>query len=94
MKTQPMIAEQKGKVATKLSRWGSGRGGRPWERKRQRIFLRDNYTCQHCFRPTVDLECDHIVNLAQGGSDDDSNLQSLCVPCHKIKTAKEARFGG
>ncbi|EPP7980223.1 HNH endonuclease, partial [Escherichia coli] len=24
-----------------------------------------------------------------GGSDADSNLQSLCWPCHKAKTARE-----
>ncbi|ENB3256608.1 HNH endonuclease, partial [Escherichia coli] len=26
---------------------------------------------------------------AHGGSDADSNLQSLCWPCHKAKTARE-----
>lgn len=70
--------------------WGSGRGGRPWRRKRERIFLRDGYTCQCCGRVTHELELDHIVNVAQGGTEDDSNLQSLCVPCHKKKTAQES----
>ncbi|MCP4039639.1 MAG: HNH endonuclease [bacterium] len=36
-------------------------------------------------------ELDHIVALIDGGSHDDDNLQSLCTPCHKRKTAKEAR---
>ncbi|HBA9780688.1 TPA: HNH endonuclease, partial [Escherichia coli] len=26
---------------------------------------------------------------AHGGTDADSNLQSLCWPCHKAKTARE-----
>ncbi|AKI27425.1 hypothetical protein [Moraxella phage Mcat9] len=40
------------------------------------------------------LEADHIINRAQGGSDDLSNLQTLCKPCHKIKTQKESQAGG
>ncbi|MDR8330758.1 HNH endonuclease, partial [Acinetobacter baumannii] len=27
----------------------------------------------------------------RGGTDDESNLQSLCVPCHKKKTQQESR---
>ena len=76
------------------SGWGSGRGGRPWRRKRESILLRDKYTCQKCGTVTLDLEVDHIVNLAQGGSDDDANLQALCAPCHQAKTATEAAQGG
>ena len=71
--------------------WGTGRGGRPWRRLKEKIHLRDNWTCQHCRRVTTQLELDHIVNVAQGGTDDESNLQSLCPPCHKDKTLKESR---
>jgi len=41
----------------------------------------------------MELELDHIVNVAQGGTDDESNLQSLCVSCHKVKSQKESRGG-
>ena len=71
--------------------WGQGRGGRPWRRLKEKIHLRDNWTCQHCRRVTTQLELDHIVNVAQGGTDDESNLQSLSPPCHKDKTLKESR---
>lgn len=71
--------------------WGAGRGGRPWRRLKEKIHLRDNWTCQHCHRVTTQLELDHIVNVAQGGTDHESNLQSLCPPCHKDKTLKESR---
>lgn len=81
------------KVVTPKENWGSGRGGRPWRRKRERILLRDKYTCQHCGVITQELEVDHIINQAQGGSDDDDNLQALCVPCHKVKTQQESRQG-
>lgn len=70
--------------------WGSGRGGRPWRRKRDAILLRDRYTCQQCGHIGTDVEVDHIVNVAQGGTDDDANLQTLCIPCHKTKTASES----
>lgn len=73
--------------------WGSGRGGRPWRRKRESILVRDKYTCQACGIVTIDLEVDHIVNIAQGGTDDDANLQALCVPCHQAKTATESAQG-
>ena len=36
-------------------------------------------------------ELDHIVPLIDGGSHDLDNLQTLCTPCHKTKTAAEAR---
>jgi len=39
----------------------------------------------------MELELDHIVNVAQGGTDDEFNLQSLCSPCHKKKTIKESQ---
>lgn len=75
------------------AQWGSGRGGRPWRRIRERILKRDQYTCRSCGVVTQELEVDHIINVAEGGSDDDSNLQSLCVPCHQLKTAAEAARG-
>lgn len=36
---------------------------------------------------------DHIVPLSQGGSNERSNFQGLCIPCHDLKTAEEARVG-
>lgn len=76
--------------AASTDSWGSGRGGRPWRRKRAAILVRDNYTCRVCGLITKDLEVDHIVNVAQGGTDDDENLQAICIPCHKVKTARES----
>lgn len=73
--------------------WGAGRGGRPWRRKRDAILLRDKYTCQVCGLITNHLEVDHVINLAQGGTGGDENLQAICVPCHKLKTAAESVQG-
>ena len=76
------------------SRWGHGRGGRPWRRLKDTILMRDKHTCQHCKRVGGDLELDHIVNVANGGTDDGSNLQILCKDCHQVKTAGESKVGG
>jgi 5-methylcytosine-specific restriction endonuclease McrA len=38
---------------------------------------------------TIATEVDHRLPKSQGGTDDDANLQSICSPCHKTKTATE-----
>ncbi|AWY20093.1 HNH endonuclease [Moraxella bovis] len=79
---------------TPKKNWGQGRGGRAWRRLRDEILARDSYTCQCCGRVGGRLELDHIVNVAQGGTNDKSNLQILCHSCHKTKTQSESRAGG
>jgi 5-methylcytosine-specific restriction endonuclease McrA len=34
-------------------------------------------------------ELDHKIPLIDGGTHDLSNLQTLCVPCHREKSARE-----
>ena len=41
--------------------------------------------------PRDAAQVDHIVPLAEGGTDTESNLQVLCACCHAIKSASEAR---
>jgi len=46
-------------------------------------------TCRICRSKGVIVAAtrvDHIVALVNGGTDDDSNVQSLCEPCHDAKT--------
>lgn len=35
---------------------------------------------------------DHIVPLARGGSDEDSNSRCLCADCHRARTAEQFRL--
>lgn len=62
---------------------------------RQRRQLRLQPLCVDCLARgvvTAAEHVDHVVALANGGPDVDSNLQSLCVPCHLDKTAKDLGY--
>lgn len=70
--------------------------GRGWLARRGR-WLSEHPLCAHCERSgrvSAADEVDHVVPLWAGGADDESNYQSLCVPCHKVKTASEASARG
>lgn len=69
------------------------RGG-SWTAKRQRVALSYGYRCACCKEVWVSSrdEIDHIIPLEQGGSNDESNLQSLCINCHKEKSLKESKI--
>lgn len=73
--------------------YGQGRGGRPWRRLRDQVMQRDKHLCQPCKaqgRYTEATQVDHIVPIAEGGTDDRANLQAICSPCHEAKTQAEA----
>lgn len=76
--------------------------GSKWDKIRERIIRRDNGLCQECLRSgrvtqvghvKFSYYCDHIVPKEEGGTDDDSNLQSLCRSCHTAKTDREKNRG-
>lgn len=60
---------------------------------REKIKIRDNYTCQKCGLSTnveqnLLLEIDHIIPLSKGGITSEENLQTLCWRCNRAKAAK------
>ena len=66
------------------------------KRFRVTVLRRDDYTCQACryHDPTgMSLEADHILNIAEGGTDDPDNGQTLCKRCHRKKTTQESAHG-
>ena len=69
--------------------WTNNNQSHTTPQQRRRIHTRDNGTCQHCGAPGA--EVDHIDNRRGPGYNSDSNLQLLCVSCHKAKTQGEAR---
>ena len=70
----------------KVKHWGYQRGANyGFENTRAMVLNRDNYTCQCCKGKRKDdkLEVHHIIFRSQGGSDEESNLITLCHTCHK-----------
>jgi 5-methylcytosine-specific restriction protein A len=67
-----------------------------WAVRRQRILVRDAYTCCVCRTVVVgrDAHVDHIIPLEDFGTDNDANLQTLCVSCHGAKTRREQQQRG
>lgn len=60
--------------------------------KRNRRYLSEHPLCAKCEeqgRVAAAVEVDHKIPLHLGGPDDESNLQSLCVPCHEAKSEAE-----
>jgi hypothetical protein len=58
---------------------------------RWRVFKRDGYRCLACGADT-DLTVDHIVPVTQGGTNDQSNLQTVCRRCNSRKGATTASY--
>lgn len=59
---------------------------------RERILERDP-VCVICLAKGIVTETkivDHVLSLAEGGTDDDDNLQGLCKPCSDQKTEEES----
>lgn len=69
-----------------------------WQARRLRILIRDAYRCQAdgCGRVIHGkaAQVDHRIPLEEGGTDDDGNLQTLCLECHGRKTREEQRRRG
>lgn len=51
---------------------------------RRQVFERDKYRCREC-ESHIDLTLDHVVAESRGGSDDPSNLRTLCRSCNSKK---------
>ena len=63
---------------------------------RKKLFKDSGKCCQICkdvMKMSDNYEIDHIKALANGGSNDVSNLQVLCKGCHHNKTKDEAEEG-
>lgn len=72
--------------------------GRPGQRLRQQVKSEEPL-CRECTAKglvAATEEVDHIIPLADGGTNDRENMQGLCGACHRAKTQREqaARRGG
>jgi hypothetical protein len=77
------------------SRWNSqsayeGQYPPDWDARRKTVYRRDDWTCTNCGRKSgphagrrgVRLHAHHITPLEANGSNQLSNLQTLCESCH------------
>jgi len=53
---------------------------------KQLVWMRDGGQCRHC-GAQAELQFDHIIPVAMGGSSNPENLQVLCGPCNRRKSA-------
>jgi 5-methylcytosine-specific restriction protein A len=70
--------------------------GTEWDKRRARILARDCGICQACLAAGhvhQGTEVDHIVPKAEGGTESDDNLQTICKAAHRVKTQQEAARG-
>ncbi|WP_210686886.1 HNH endonuclease signature motif containing protein [Mycolicibacterium sp. GESEQ-9] len=91
----------RGRPRRRTKGWTGGTPSGIPEKLRQKIFERDNWTCQlqypdRCIGLTPGsavLQVDHIRNLASlglpRGHNDEDNLAAVCIPCHRKKTSNE-----
>lgn len=79
------------RLRTELARKSTGKGRAPL-RNRFEILKRDGYRCRYCGRSGRDvvLEVDHVIAVANGGSDDADNLVTSCGDCNAGKSDKPA----
>ena len=72
------------------------RYGRAWRCIRDR-YIAAHPLCERCQKKgtlTPAEEVHHSIPLSKGGTHDESNLMSLCKPCHSEITAREGgRWG-
>ena len=54
------------------------------------IFARDGFACKYCGKQSdqVRLVIDHILPVAKGGDNEETNLITACEPCNQGKAAK------
>lgn len=59
------------------------------KRTRFDIFKRDGFVCLYCgsHPPEVTLEVDHVVAIANGGTNHPANLATSCENCNRGKSA-------
>lgn len=67
-----------------------GSGGAA-QRLRRKVNTQGGSSCMGCgtWHPAPSIRIDHVHPVGKGGTDQDDNVQPLCVPCHRIKTRQE-----
>ncbi len=106
--TREQIAELSALCEAKIAEYSAKRGDAIWSHRtksagyisgtiRYEVLKRAKFRCELCGISADEkaLEVDHIVPRNDGGSDDPTNLQSLCYSCNAMKRDRDdADFRG
>lgn len=66
-----------------------------WLGKRHLVFERDGYKCTYCGADvTDDPNCDHVLPLIAGGTNDLINLTTSCRRCNSAKAGRTLQEWG
>jgi 5-methylcytosine-specific restriction endonuclease McrA len=72
-------------MTTRQRGWAGKGSTYRWRQLRKLILARDGYVCRIAGPKCTGIatEVDHVVALADGGTDDVSNLRAACLPCNR-----------
>lgn len=73
------------------------RYGPDWKNIRKAVLIRDNFTCQHCFKINIKFDIHHKIPFLLTKDNSLDNLITLCDKCHKkeeIRIMKELKKQG
>jgi len=61
------------------------------KRMRFEVFKRDGFVCVYCgaHPPEAVMECDHVIPVSAGGTNDIDNLVTACLACNRGKAHVE-----
>lgn len=61
-------------------------------RVKLRVYAKAEGLCARCGVEAWAGEYDHAISLILGGQNRESNIQLLCVPCHRAKTKLDVKL--
>lgn len=61
---------------------------RGWDKTRSRILRRDGYVCQLRY-DVCTAQATQVDHITGPHDESDTNLQAVCVECHRVKTARD-----
>jgi 5-methylcytosine-specific restriction endonuclease McrA len=73
---------------------GAGQRGSAWHKVRALVLARDGYVCVVCGRVSTGLEVAHVIPKRKGGTDNPSNLRTLCRVHHADKGGVRRAYKG